>query len=225
MIDQDLKTIQRIVDSAPIALRKSLQKCSSITVNGTALLIICPENPRTLEEQFLARALCLRHKQISEIAYGIGEIEEVILFVGTEYFASIPTKQFRASNIMINVPNEIIRLPDRDLENEVRSHQGSASIIRMEDSKGLFANDRIHEGSGAKRNDWIGVDMRRYWIDGELKRYLEALNGDRILSGFSYIAPFFNGQLHRFVVDARLVWYGGDLCRLVKVVNCIPHQF
>ncbi|MEP0873813.1 PAS domain-containing protein [Trichocoleus desertorum AS-A10] len=112
-------------------------------------------------------------------------------------------------------------LPDSEIIQEVLSGS-SDSIIRMADNVGLFCNDQVEQTSGAKPNDWVGKNMRLYHVPEELSRYINALHKERTLNEFRYIAPFMDGRLHRFCVNARLVTYRGDLCRLVKVLECEP---
>ncbi len=115
----------------------------------------------------------------------------------------------------------IITVPDEDLIREVLSHSNGAGITRMKDHKGLFCNNVIHSSSGTNPNDWTGTNMRNYHIPDELSRYLTALYQD-ININIEYTAPLFDGRLCLHKVMARLVWYRGELCRLVKVENCTP---
>jgi len=120
-----------------------------------------------------------------------------------------------------DLKQRIITVPDEDLIREVLAHSKGAGITRMKDNKGLFCNNAIHLSSGANPNDWTGTNMRNYHIPDELSRYLTALYRD-ININIEYTAPLFDGRLCLHKVMARLVWYRGELCRLVKVENCTP---
>jgi hypothetical protein len=120
-----------------------------------------------------------------------------------------------------DLKQKIITVPDEDLIREVLAYPKGAGITRMKDHKGLFCNNVIHLSSGANSNDWTGTNMRNHHIPDELSRYLTALYRD-IDINIEYTAPLFDGRLCLHKVMARLVWYRGELCRLVKVENCTP---
>jgi len=52
--------------------------------------------------------------------------------------------------------------------------------------------------------------------------YGSSLRGGNFRINIEYTAPLFDGRLCLHKVMARLVWYRGELCRLVKVENCTP---
>jgi hypothetical protein len=120
-----------------------------------------------------------------------------------------------------DLKQKIITVPDEDLIREVLAYPKGAGITRMKDHKGLFCNNVIHLSSGANSNDWTGTNMRNHHIPDELSRYLTALYRN-IDINIEYTAPLFDGRLCLHKVMARLVWYCGELCRLVKVENCTP---
>jgi hypothetical protein len=96
------------------------------------------------------------------------------------------------------------------------------SVIRMKDHKGLLTSQNVELVSGVKSSDWIGADMSRYWPDDELRHYCDALEKHKQLKEYSYRALLFTGEPRIYTVNAELIYWRGDWCRLVENLACDP---
>ncbi|MBD2364478.1 hypothetical protein H6G36_25450 [Anabaena minutissima FACHB-250] len=102
---------------------------------------------------------------------------------------------------------------------ECLSYDGACGIVRMEDNKGLFSNEKIIISSKASPNDWVGKNMADYWIKPELDTYISRLLKEGELRNYSYTAKLMNGENARLTVNARLVQWRGELARIVKTLS------
>jgi len=116
--------------------------------------------------------------------------------------------------------DSIASISETDIIGEIMKYPNPSSLVRMEDNKGIFANQYIIESSGTNANNWLGSKMSSYWIPEELERYKLALLKNREVSNFIYTAYFFTGEKANFRVDAQLVKFNNDLCRWVRVLDC-----
>ena len=114
----------------------------------------------------------------------------------------------------IIIPSEF-----NNLIQECLSYKDSCGIVRMSDHKGLFSNERIMYSSSAKPNDWLGKKMSDYWYADELETYLSRLVKESELRNYSYVAKLFDGRSIKMTVDARLIEWHGEPCRIVKTIE------
>ena len=116
---------------------------------------------------------------------------------------------------------DILKMSEADLIAEIMKYPKPSSLVRMKDDKGIFTNSLVRQSSGISPNNWIGKQMSNYWIEEELERYKRLLLLEKKLINFEYSAFFFTGQAANFTVESRLINFNGDLCRWVRVVECV----
>lgn len=58
--------------------------------------------------------------------------------------------------------------------------------------------------------------MSRWWKDEGLQQFVWALNEHGRVSQYPYQAFLFTGELRDYCVNAQLVEFRGELCRLVE---------
>jgi hypothetical protein len=188
-----------------------LSKCRQFRVKSE-ILIICDT-----DETFL-RLLRGQHQLFKSLD---GEAWEQINLRSEsgEYKTILHHPRFRPP-IVLKPMDSITSISETDIIGEIMKYPNPSSLVRMEDDKGIFANQYIIESSGTNTNNWLGSKMSSYWIPEELERYKLALLKNREVSNFVYTAYFFTGEKANFKVDAQLVKFNNDLCRWVRVLDC-----
>ncbi len=130
-----------------------------------------------------------------------------------QFLAGMPT-EYASQFLTLEIPPFSLSVPG------VEASQPLA-VVRMADDKGLYCSN-IEAHCRARQNDWLGEDMSRFHLPEELRRLKSALETHGKISEFSYRALAFDFQPIEMAVDATLINYGGDLCRLVRVLRCTP---
>ncbi|MFM6139136.1 MAG: hypothetical protein ACKPCP_34205 [Sphaerospermopsis kisseleviana] len=175
------------------------------------LLIICPTNKKFIQ---IARQ---KNHTIPLVVNNYPECDQITIAVEGDNTnrVHLPTKPMPTEMLIPSFQGTT----QQDLINEALSYEGACGIVRMSDHKGLFSNSQITLSSNIHPNDWLGKKMSDWWIPSELEQYLERLSKDQELRGYSYVAKMMTGENARLTVDARLVTWNGDLCRIVKTIS------
>lgn len=190
-----------------IEIKILLLNCK-IIISGEEILIGCPSKSKFFQickqQHYIAAMMLRKYPRCTQITIAVDNGRQRVNLPIMSQQLIIPT--FRGTS-------------QQDLIKEALSYEGACGIIRMSDHKGLFSNTNIVLSSNAHPNDWLGKKMSDWWIPSELETYLERLSKDQELRGYSYVAKMMDGQNARLTVDARLVTWNGDLCRMVKTVS------
>lgn len=236
LIQQDEQILKKFVDSfpampsesrVPVLLFKILQ-ASSVFLANEEVLIYCPtwQNAHALflrKKYFLKVAAEVRASRITFTSLQDGPL-------GKYYKRSAKVQSILASTIMPqNLPktsqdSRILTISEWDLKQELCQFQGAggAKVIRVFDNQSIDCAGNVEKSSGVKSNDWLRLDHASLWIPEEFSNFKSELISKVELRNYSYVAHLADLQKCRFVVDARLAFYRGDLVRIVKVHNCDP---
>lgn len=207
-----------------------LLKGCSVSEVDSSILMVPPVDQGQKHYEFIGNELRLRRKKFIKAAQQSSIKHITIMVRGGKQEYTVP--QFSnphdlimhsESGIVTPTSPKIQTVTDNfELFKEVYSWEGSASILRMSDNRGLFSNQRVELASGVRPNDWLKLKHEDYWPADELSKYIKNLHSKVEMRGYQYTARLITGVLCQYVVDVRLIFYNGDLARLVKVHSCVP---
>lgn len=220
LIQQDQTTIKLFLGSSPKLPASVLTKCF-ISLMGDEILICC-------QEKIDAHALWLRRKHLKKPAAEIGASRITLILMGSAWRHSLLVNNFPIAPTIMNqnptTDTRVLTIPEWELKKELCEFQGvgGAKVVRFADNQSIDCNERVELSSGVRPNDWLKLDHRSLWVPEEFSTFKDNLVKNIELRNYPYVAYLANLQKCRFVVDARLAIYRGDLVRIVKVHSCNP---
>lgn len=186
-----------------------LKKCRLYSdESGQAFVVECP-SPEILEQ------VAVMSEKIAQPVLLLTTPRIDLVYEGEIAYSFFPEDAIRYAKIMIN-DNNSLYLPDSAIIAQIMLAERPVSLIRMRDHKALLCNDKVESISAAKCNDWTGSDVSKFWFDNELQKFMSALDDHKFVREHAYRALKYNGEPRDFCVNASLVMFRGDLCRLVE---------
>lgn len=203
-----------------VEIANFIAKNCIVSIIKNELLIICQSEDQCRflikQRHKILNSLSQENLNISQIGV-LSQIDWVTIAVNDAIGkTSFPIKSKTKMEAKIIVPKTE---PLIDLIGECLSYHGSCGIVRMDDHKGLFSNERIMFSSAANPNDWIGKKMSDFWYQDELDIYMSRLIKDGELRNYSYKAKLMDGRPVHLTVDARLILWHGEPARIVKTIS------
>lgn len=223
---QDKERLRKFICSLPDILADilcSYQK-SLLYLCGSEILICCAKASD-------AETLFLNSQSLKKAAASVEASRITLRSIGSEYRRSLLVRLSSTTSTIMNqtepqqhTDSRILTISEWDLKKELCQFDGTggAKVVRFFDDQSIDCAGSVELSSGVPSNDWIRLDHKSLWIPEEFSTFKSKLMSEVELKNYPYTAYLANGQKCRFVVDARLSNYRGNLVRIVKVHSCVP---